>query len=499
MNRVVSILHIIILVMLHHDGYCSIDDRVEGVLAEHSITPSPLCSDELFARRVYLAAAGRLPSYEEAEEFIDSKSKKRRIELVDKIIMSDDFVDMLSLKWGDLLKVKSEFPSNIWPNGAQAYNRWIRVNMRDNTPYNQFVNDLLLGTGSNFRTPQVSFYRAFVQRTPKNIVENIELLFLGTRTPQPQAELFFEQLRFKNTSEWKEEIVYVDTDVMPREMGVTMTDGREITLKRNSDLRQTYVDWLTSADNRQFARVMANRVWSWIMGRGIVDEPDDFRADNLPSNSKLLDYLTDSFIKSGYDVRALYREILLSDTFRRSSIPTEQNSKCGDELFAYYPTSRLTAEQLIDGISLITQINDRYVSRVPEPYSYYPSDLLSSDIGDASVSSPQLDLFGRPSRDNSLENQRNNSVNSKQTLYLLNSNSISSKIKSSRRIKAILAECTSTQEVIERVYIMMLTRRPSPHEISTLTTALSTNNSLQVQGEQLIWALINSPEFIFNH
>ncbi len=490
-----------VMILLSSPCFASIDVEVKAALDSSQVEPSPMVSDELFVRRTYLVVAGRLPSLEESLVFLNSKSKKRRAELVDLLLSSDDFVDMLTLKWGDLLKVKSEFPSNIWPNGVQAYNRWIRVHMRENTPYDKFVRDLLLCSGSNFRRAQVSFYRAFVQRTPELIVENVELLFLGRRESQPEAAQFFEQVRYKNTTEWKEEIVYVDIDLAPSTTRtVTMSlDGREVVIEPKSDLREDYVEWLTSSDNRHFARAMANRIWYWTMGRGVVDAPDDFRADNPASNPKLLEYITDSFIASKYDVRALYREILLSETYQRSSMPTEQNRERGAELFAYYPTTRLTAEQLIDGISQITGINDRYVSRVPEPYSYYPADLYSHEIGDATVSSDQLDLFGRPSRDNSLESHRNNSVNSKQTLYLLNSNSITSKISQSKRLKSIIEGCESSSDLVDTIYVMMLARYPSSQEREMMVATLDRYPKKQEGAEELIWALINSSEFIFNH
>ncbi len=462
------------------------------MLTGEGITPSPICVNEHFLRRTYLTVAGRLPSLEETLRH----QRSSREDIVNELLASDDFVNMLTLKWGDLLKIKSEFPSNMWPNGAQAYNRWIRVHMRDNTPYNEFVRDLLLSTGSNFRQPQVNFYRAFVQRSPEAIAENVELLFLGQRATNPLSAQFFSQIRYKKTSEWKEEIVYIDLDHNP----VLDTKHPAINQQvRDTDLRQYYIEWLTSSENKQFARAMANRVWMWIMGRGVVESADDFREDNPPSNPKLLEYLTQRFIASGYDVRALYREILLSECYQRSSTPAAENRERGAELFAYYPTMRLTAEQIIDGISLITGVNDRYVSRVPEPYSYYPADMHSYEIGDASISTSQLDLFGRPSRDNSLESGRNNSVNSKQTLYLLNSNSVTSKIESSKRIKEIIGGCTTREQVIDKVYLMMLCRYPTAQERSAVLSFFESRTNNQDIAQELIWALLNTAEFMFNH
>ncbi len=503
MNKILLLLGALLVLTTPAGAAKSVDSTIESSLKKSSTTPSEICTDEVYVRRLYLTLAGKLPTLEESRDFLESKQKNRRAELIDKLLESDDFVYMQRLKWGDLLKVKSEFPSNIWPNGVQAYNRWITEHIRANTPYDEFVRDLLTATGSNFRTPQVSFYRAFVQRTPEAIAENVELLFLGRREPQPAAAQFFEQVRFKKTGEWKEEIVSVDVYDEPKENRVTMSDGRIVELQPKSDIRCSYVEWLTSPENREFARVMANRVWYWMMGRGIVHEPDDFRADNPPSNSELIELLTDKFIEVDYDVRALMRIILNSRAYQRSSLSTPNNRERGAELFAYYPTTRLTAEQIIDGISLITGINDRYVSRVPEPYSYFPADLTSAQIGDATVSSPQLDLFGRPSRDYSLENQRSNAINSKQTLYLLNSNSILSKIGKSKLLDTFVNGCQSQEDVIIGVYLMLLSRYPTIEEVELINKSSTIEDGRKVSNRELantlVWALINSSEFLFNH
>ncbi|MFI3317620.1 MAG: DUF1800 family protein [Rikenellaceae bacterium] len=479
-------------------GANQIDKLVDTSLKSEKITPSEICSDEVYVRRLYLILIGKLPTANEAIEFIDSESKTKRKDLATKLLSTTDYVDFQVVKWGDLLKIKSEFPSNLWPNGVQAYNRWVREKISANTPYDQFVRDLLLCSGSNFRTPQVNFYRAFVTRTPETIAENVEMLFLGSRTLSKEAPIFFSQVKYKSSGEWKEEIVYTDLDIAPEVSLVTMSDGKKITLNEREDLRESYVAWLTSKENRQFARAMANRIWYWMMGRGVVHEADDFRADNPASNPKLLEHLTDEFIKSGYDIRKLMAMIVESNTFQRSSISNESN-KSDVALFSHYPTIRLTAEQIIDGLSALTGINDRYVSRVPEPYSYYPSDMTSTDIGDATVSSPQLDLFGRPSRDFSLENQRVNDLNSKQTLYLLNATSINTKISTSKLITQMVEKQESREDVIREIYLMMLSRRPSAEETAAILSYVKSNQSMRAMASDLIWAMLNSPEYLFNH
>ncbi len=475
-----------------------IDVAVERSLAQNNITPSSLCEDDIFLRRTYLILTGKIPTIEQCEAFLKSKSSKKRTELIDQLLASEEFVDFQVLKWGDLLKVKSEFPSNLWPNGVQAYNRWLREKIRTNTPYDQFVAQLLSGTGSNFRHPQINFYRAFVTREPKIIADNVELLFLGRRESQPQARNFFTQLRYKTTKEWKEEIVYVDLDTDPTATSFKMDDGVEVTLTKGADFRDPYIEWLTSRSNKQFARAYANRVWYWLMGHGIVHEPDDFKADNKPSNPELLELLTKKVVELNFDTRKIMRFILTSKTYQRSSLSNASN-RADVALFSHYPTTRLSAEAIIDGISIITGINDRYVSRVPEPYSYYPSNLLSWQIGDATVSSPQLDLFGRPSRDYSLESDRSNSLNNKQTLYLLNSTTIVTKIQSSNKIRALVESCSSREEVIDKVYLMMVARYPDQEDLAFVNRMIGAKLPNRMVANNLVWSLLNSTEFIFNH
>ncbi len=192
---------------------CKIDELVFKKLKELGMQPAPLCSDAVFIRRVYLDVIGTLPTAEEAKAFLEDKDPKKRSVLIDRLLERKEFADYWAMKWCDLLRVKSEFPINLWPNAVQAYHRWIRTSIRDNVPYDQFVREMLTASGSNFRVPQVNFYRAVQSREPPAIAQAVALTFMGVRPESWPKERwsgmagFFTQITYKSTEEWKEEIV----------------------------------------------------------------------------------------------------------------------------------------------------------------------------------------------------------------------------------------------------------------------------------------------------
>ncbi len=478
-----------------HTGATTIDELVATQLKAHGMTWSAPCSDARFVRRACLVATDRIPTAAQAYGYIQSPEKAR---LVDSLLASEGFVEMLTLKWGDLLRIKSEFPSNLWPNAVQAYNKWLTDHFRANTPYDAFVRELLTGTGSNFRIPQTNFYRTGLDRTPAAYADNIALLFLGERRSPIAWRQCFTQVKFKATSEWKEEILWLDTDTPPPFSAVKLDAGKELVLGKGTDFRAPFAAWLTSDANRQFARAMANRMWFWFMGRGITEPCDDLRADNPCTNAPLLEYLTDVLIKSRYDLRALAREILMSDTFAASSLSTPKNR--ADTLwFSHYPVRRLTAEQLSDALCDVTGVPDKYASRAPEPFTNYPEGTRATQIGDGTVTTAQLDLFGRPSRDLALESNRDNSLDSKQELFLLNSKVVYDKLRQSPLIAAQIKQAQGPRKVITMAYLSVLGRLPSPKEVNAVIAAggFGEGKRSREAVETLYWALLNSNEFLF--
>lgn len=450
---------------------------------------SAQCSDEVFLRRAYLAVTGSLPTAQTCERFLDDDNFNKRERLVSRLVNSELSFKYMQMHWGDILRIKSEFPSNLWPNGVQAYNRWIYEQLMNNVPYDKMVRELLLSEGSNFRSPAVNFYRGFQQRTPENFYKNINLLFLGNRDCRDNGHLCFSQVRFKSTKEWKEEIIYLDYHKKVYYTQIELEDGTTLTPQQDSDWREVYVNWLTSSRNRRFAEVMVNRMWYWIFGRGIVHEPDDWREDNRPSDPQLLAELTDYFISSKFDMRKLLKKILLTDEFESEAAPA-----------GYYTPQRLPAEVIVDALATVTGIWDTYSSRVPEPFTFYPPRTRATNLGDATVSSTELELFGKVSRDVSLEAQRNNEISSRQLLYLMNSSVLEQRIRKSGVLKKICEQNPTLEQLTDAITLRVLSRRATDSEKRLYKEYMEQNGlSLRDLALDMVWVQINSNEFLYNH
>ncbi len=484
-----------------------VDSFVSNRLRKLGLPAANLCSDAVFLRRVSLDVIGTLPTAQEAQAFLDSPSPTKRAEWIERLLARNEFADYWGMKWCDLLRVKAEFPVNLWPNAAQAYDRWIRTALKQNIPYTQFARELLTANGSNFRMPQVNFYRSAGSRDPKSIARAVALTFMGERADAwPKAKLdgmavFFSQIGFKSTGEWKEEIISFNGMGQGHEEAIqaTLPDGTAVEIPPDKDPRELFTDWLLTSRNSPFARNAANRVWFWLMGRGIIQEPDDSRPDNPPSNPELLDFLTKELVSAHYDLKHLYRLILNSNTYQRSCIAATPKPE-GEANFASYPLRRQEAEVLIDAINQITGATDEYSSMIPEPFTWVPVDKRSIALPDGSISSPFLDLFGRPSRDTGLISERTNKSTAAQRLHLLNSSHIQKKITGSAKLRALIPPGRSPVEAVPQLYLTILSRYPTEQEVQE---AKSYASSSEARGEQalfdLAWALINSAEFLYRH
>jgi len=482
-----------------------IDELVLASLRRHGIEPANVCSDAVFFRRAYIDVIGTLPEPAEVRDFLLDRSPQKRAALIDSLLEREEFADYWSLKWCDLLRVKSEFPIKLWPNAVHAYPRWIRDAIRENRPYDQFVRELLTSSGSNFRVPPVNFYRAVQQRDPSSLAEAVALTFMGVRAAKWSQDrragmaAFFSRVAYKGTAEWKEEIVYLD----PAPAGVleaVFPDGRAVQIQPGEDPRIVFADWLTAPDNPWFARNIVNRIWAWLMGRGIIHEPDDIRPDNPPSNPELLAYLEKELVDSGYDLRHIYRLILNSRTYQQSSIPAG-NDPDAAALFAYYPVRRLDAEVLIDALCRIGGAGESYSSPIPEPFTFIPENQRTIALADGSITSQFLEMFGRPARDTGLESERNNTPTTAQRLHLLNSTHVQQKIARSPRLRGLVRWAGGNRNrLIRALYMTILSRDPTPAELATAQEYFSTPGLNQNEATQdLAWALINSKEFLYRH
>ncbi len=460
-----------------------------------------LCSDEVFLRRVFLDVLGTLPTAQEAEVFLSDKGQSKRQQLIDRLLLRPEFPEYWGMKWADVLRVKSEFPVNLWPNAAQAYDAWIREALRANMPYSEFARQLLTASGSNFRAPQVNFFRAAGGRDPRSLAACAARVFMGSQIAgwsagrQADLEAFFARTSFKNTKEWKEEILVCDTAGEAGESApaLRLPDGSPARIRPGADPREAFSDWLVSSPKSPFAANGANRIWFWLFGRGVVHEPDDFRPDNPPSNPALLDWLAKQFAACGYDTKQLLKIILNSDTYQSSSISGGTSSP-------YYTVRKVEAEVLVDAINRITGATDEYSSVIPEPFTFIPEGTRAIEIPDGSITSANLELFGKSPRDTGFLDERSQRVTTSQRLQLLNSRSVLGKLEKGRNLAEIFRSSRDPRSATDKLYLAILSRYPTERERAVI-------DAYQPPGQMppkqkfldVAWALVNSPEFLLKH
>jgi len=486
----------------------AIDDLVLARLAGANLQPAAVCSDGVFVRRAYLDIIGTLPSGFEAKEFILDRSPNKRRALIDRLLEREEFADYWAMRWSDVLRIKAEFPINLWPNAAQGYHRWIRTCIRDNVPYDRMVRQMLTASGSNFRAPPVNFYRAMQNREPAGIAQTVALTFMGTRADKWPGErlagmaAFFAKVGYKSTMEWKEEIVFFDparTNAVALAAPV-FPDGTPARLAPEHDPREAFADWLITPKNPWFTRNIANRVWAWLVGRGIIHEPDDIRPDNPPSNPELLALLARELIAAHYDLKHLYRLILNSKTYQLSSVPRAGASP-DDSHFSHYLLRRLDAEVLIDALNKITGGTENYSSAIPEPFTYIPENQRSITLADGSITSSFLEMFGRSPRDTGLVSERNNRPTAEQRLHLLNSSQMQRKIEQSPMIRNLTAADNDPRRIATGTYLGILSRFPTEQEFKIVEAYFQSDQREEraAAAADLAWSLINSAEFLYRH
>lgn len=482
-----------------------IDQVVFGAMEKAKLSPARPCSDEVFLRRVFLDVLGMPPTADEAEAFLRDMRPNKRMALIDNLLSRDAHVDYWTMHWCDLLRVKSEFPINLWPNAVQAYHRWIRDRLKENMPYDRMARQLLTASGSNFRVPEVNFFRALQGRGTQPLAAAVALTFMGSRIEKWPSdrragmELMFSRVAYKPTAEWKEEIICLDPAPMAA-LEAVLPDGRPVTVVPGSDPRGVFADWLLAPGNPWFARAAVNRTWAWVFGRGIVHEPDDLRPGNPPAIPGLLDILEKDFAASGYDQRQLLRMILNSRVYQLSSIPRDDNPKAA-AMFAAYPVRRLEAEVLLDSLCALTGTTEGYNSPIPEPFTNIPPTPRSVNLADGSITSPFLELFGRSQRDTGKVMERTNAMSAAQRLHLLNSSQVQGKIERSWRVKAIVQKNRENPAAaVNALYLLVLSRQPTVEErLAAMAHGKAGKPGMKQAADDLVWALINSKEFLYRH
>ena len=478
------------------------------------ITPPAMASDAVFLRRLTLTAAGRLPYESEIREFLKDKSPDKRAKWIDKILASAEYADMQAMRFADMLRIKSEFPINLWPNAVQIYHRTIRDDLAKDEPLDVMFKRMLTVSGSNFRTPYANFFRASADRSSAGLAKMVLLTTCGMRESTLDADdltafaELFSCIRYKSTYEWKEEIVF--NAVEGKNISARLPDGSSA--KVNSaevDPREIYAKWLFTDGKKYFARAMTNRIWHWCFGRGIYPVADDLpqysgfwktlfggKEKNVPFSKELQEYLDEEFCKSGYSLRHIYRIIMNSVIFQASSIDQSEKRLAA---MATYPLRRLESEVLIDALAHVTRGYDSYSSVIPEPFTFLPRNSRAITIADGSISTGVLDNFGRPPRDSGQLSERNTASTDSQGLYLMNSAALYRRI--TNYCRTVTRRFRKEPQRLEKIYLDILGRFPTKKELDAYNRYYqrldkrSKNRALS----DTVWILFNSKEFIFHH
>ena len=492
-----------------------IDTHVFAKLKELRVEPSALCTDEEFVRRAHLDTIGRLQTPDRVRAFLADRSPDKRARLIDELLARPEFADWWGQKWADRLGVNQRFVGKI---GAVKYHRWVREQMAANVPEDEFIRRVLTAGGGNYTNPPAGFYRRL--RDPMLRAEEVSQLFLGVRIGCAKCHnhpgerwtqddyyalaAFFNRLAYRDGPFFvqlydKEETVYArrDGEVTHPRTGKTMAPkflgGETPAIESTRDRRAVFADWLTAPDNPFFAKAAANRIWFHLFGRGIVDPVDDFRTSNPPSNPALLDALAAEFVRSGFDRKRLIRTVLSSRTYQLSSSPTATNAD-DDRYFSRYPVRRLGAEQLLDAIADATG--------VPGKFPGQPSGQPAAGLPDGEYKHPFLEAFGRPARAMACECERGGDTSLGQALHLVGGRTFDDQVRGADgRVARLVKSGASDVELADELFMATLSRQPTADEKAAVLKRFADGGSgrRQAVAEDVLHALLNHPEFLFQH
>jgi hypothetical protein len=491
-----------------------IDRHVFAKLKMMNIQPSELCSDHEFVRRAYLDLCAVLPTPLETRKFLADADKNKRVKLIETLLERPEFLDFWTMKWMDVLRGSQRI---LQPKGAQAYQKWFREHLQKNTPFDQVVRELLTATGSTFEVGPANFYRAV--RNPEEIAETTAQLFFGIRMQCSKCHnhpferwtqddyyslaAFFSKVSHKGAGKEPfknkgSETIYLDPKgevkhlrtgrpAFPRFLG-----GADLVfVPKEKDRRATLADWATSKSNPFFARSVVNRTWYHLLGRGIVDPVDDFRDSNPPANAALLDALARDFVEHDFDVKHLIRTIMASRTYQLSALGNDFN-KTDTKYFSHTITRLLSAEQLLDALSQVTE--------VPEKFPGFVEGTRAVNLAGADIEHPFLKSFGKPSRDTVCECEREGETNLGQALQFISGSTINGKLTSTKnRLSRLLTKKLGSQEMAEELYLATLSRLPSATEVRAAVQHVENADSRRAGWEDVQWTLLNTKEFMFRH
>jgi hypothetical protein len=490
-----------------------IDQFIDAKLRKLHIQPSAATDDAAFLRRVSLDLSGQLPAPEEVRAFLAdaTPSRLKRSKRIDKLIASPAFTDYWTVKWGDLLQSSRKF---LGEKGTYEFREWIRDSIAANKPYDKMVRELLTSRGSSYDDPAANFFRT--TREPKPTMEKTTQVFLGvrmvcaqchdhpferwTQNQYYQMAAFFSAVGLRPGYEVGEEIVYdqragyemkhpKDSRVVAPEF--LIASATPVKIPTDQRRRDALADWLVSKENPFFAKAIANRVWSYFFGHGIIDPVDDIRASNPPVNPALLEALTKDLTDHNFDLQHLMRTIVNSRAYQASFVTNEWNAGDADN-FSHAMPRRLTAEQLMDAVASATGSRPAF-AEVPE-------DTNASQVPDPHVGKDGfLDLFGRPSRESACECERRADLSLPQALNLINGKTISDAVAdpNGRVTRSVLAG-KGDAAMVEDLYLATLSRLPSKAEAEVGLKYLS-GGARGTRAQDLLWALLNSKGFLYSY
>jgi hypothetical protein len=486
-----------------------VDDLVYAKLQQLKYLPSGLCSDEEFLRRVHLDVIGQLPTLEETQAFLADGTPEKRAKLIDRLLDRPEHAKFFALKWGDLLRLTT---TQIGGPGAFKYHRWVQRSFETNKPYDQFARELLAATGSTLDNPAANFYRTTADT--QDCVESVSQIFLGARLQCAKCHnhpfekwtqdnyygmaAFFNRVQRKKSPRADEMFIYMTGAgevTQPRtgkQMKPWLPGQGEIDPPASGDRRDPFVAWLTSKENKLFAKIEANRLWSFVVGRGIVDPPDDFRDSNPPSNAALLEALAKDFAEHNYDRKHVLRTILNSRTYQADFRANDFN-KDDVKYFSHYQPRLLSAEQLLDAICAMTAL--------PEAFAGLPAGTKATELPTPDIAKHEfLKIFGQPERQTVCACERASDSNLGMAIQFFNGPLIYGKLRdANNRFRKAIAAGKPNEEIITELYLSAVCRKPTPKELEVSLAHIAAKGDQIVALEDIGWAILNTNEFLFQH
>ena len=505
-----------------------IDELNLAQLEQLHLKPSPPCDDATFLRRAFIDTIGRLPTPEEVRSYLADTSPAKKQRLVDLLLARPEFIDYWAYKWSDILLVSG---ARLRPAAIDAYYRWIRDRVAENTPWDQFVRQVVTSRGSSIDNGASNFYA--VHQDPETMAENVAQAFLSlsincakchnhplekwTNDQYYSFANLFARVRAKG---WGGEFrsgdgvrtLYAEAkgDLLQPKTGRPQPpaplDGAALPMDDAADRREPLAAWLTAPDNPYFTRAIVNRVWANFFGLGLVEPVDDLRSTNPASNEKLLTALSAFTVEHGYDLKALMRLILLSETYARSSMPLPENRDDRRWFARVYP-KRLMAEVLSDAIVDVTGVHDKYTESLMNDGSTskvegYDDDTRAFELKDSTVKNYFLKTFGRNAREITCECERSNQPSLIQVLHLSNGSTLNDKLAAKEgRVTRILATDPAPGKLVEEAWLLTLSRKPTEAERKPLEEMIAQappEEKRQIV-EDMYWSLLTSREFLFRH